>query len=426
MSSAQQLPLPSFKLLETTIADIHAAYKAGTLTVRQLVQAYLDRIAAYDQKGPAINAIISLNPTALEEADRLDAAFKHAGFVGPLHGIPVIMKDQGDRQRHADDARLGAVQGLQAERDCFVVAKLRAGRRHLPRQGDARANSAAATPTARCSARPATSTTWSAPRAARRAARAPRLGEFLRRRGRAGGLCLDPPAVDLERRRRHAPDHGPGQPRRRLRRLADHQRLARPDGAHRHRSRQAAGRHGRLRPRRSGDRRMASAARWRAIRRRSTSAALKGARIGILREPMGYHVEPDSDDFKKVGEVFDRAIADLAQGRRRDRRSDRHSGPQGAAGDARPQTSQTTTRCTSSTSARRHAVQHAQGRDGLAAVRQGRQQRPPPLEQRRQLRRAQHHTSMKARETLMTNMLKVMADHRLDAIVHKAVEHSRP
>ena len=86
----------AFNILETTIEQVHAAFKSGELTCRQLVQMYLDRIEAYDKKGPAINAIISLNPGALEEAGRLDAAFKASGFVGPLHGIPIIMKDQGD------------------------------------------------------------------------------------------------------------------------------------------------------------------------------------------------------------------------------------------------------------------------------------------------------------------------------------------
>ncbi len=85
-----------FNVVETTIGDIHAAYRDGTLTARGLVQIYLDRIEAYDQKGPAINALISLNADALDEADRLDAAFKASGPVGPLHGIPVVMKDQGD------------------------------------------------------------------------------------------------------------------------------------------------------------------------------------------------------------------------------------------------------------------------------------------------------------------------------------------
>ena len=86
----------SFNVLETTITDVHAAYQSGELTCRQLVQNYLDRIEAYDKRGPAINAIISINPEALKEADRLDAAFKSSGLVGPLHGIPIIMKDQGD------------------------------------------------------------------------------------------------------------------------------------------------------------------------------------------------------------------------------------------------------------------------------------------------------------------------------------------
>jgi amidase len=76
MSSVQAVRDQAFDVVETTIADIHAAFSAGSLTARQLVQMYLDRIAAYDKKGPAINALISLNPAALQEADRLDAAFR--------------------------------------------------------------------------------------------------------------------------------------------------------------------------------------------------------------------------------------------------------------------------------------------------------------------------------------------------------------
>src|SRR5688572_14799326 len=92
--TAQTANVPTFDIVETTIADVHAAFAAGTLTVRQLVKMYLDRIAAYDKSGPAINAVISLNPIVLEEADRLDVAFRASGFIGPLHGIPLIMKDQ--------------------------------------------------------------------------------------------------------------------------------------------------------------------------------------------------------------------------------------------------------------------------------------------------------------------------------------------
>src|SRR5262245_20897053 len=86
----------SFQIVEATIDDIHAAYKAGALTVRRLVQTYLDRINAYDKSGPNINSILTLNPGALEDADRLDAVFKTSGFVGPLHGIAVAVKDAVD------------------------------------------------------------------------------------------------------------------------------------------------------------------------------------------------------------------------------------------------------------------------------------------------------------------------------------------
>ncbi len=85
--------IKDFDVLETTIADVHAAYESGNLTARNLVEMYFDRIAAFDKNGPEINALISLNPRALDEADRLDTAFQASGFGGPLHGIPLVMKD---------------------------------------------------------------------------------------------------------------------------------------------------------------------------------------------------------------------------------------------------------------------------------------------------------------------------------------------
>jgi len=90
-------PSPSgFALEEATIAEIHAAMEAGELTARQLVEMYLERIEAYDKRGPALNAIIRINPLALERADELDAAFAESGLTGPLHGIPIIVKDNYD------------------------------------------------------------------------------------------------------------------------------------------------------------------------------------------------------------------------------------------------------------------------------------------------------------------------------------------
>ena len=113
-----------FQVVETTIGQIHGAYDSGALTARQLVQLYLDRIAAYDQQGPSINAIITLNPNALEEADRLDAAFERSGFVGPLHGIPVIVKDQMDVT--GMPTTLGSIlfQDYNPDRDAFVTERL--------------------------------------------------------------------------------------------------------------------------------------------------------------------------------------------------------------------------------------------------------------------------------------------------------------
>ncbi|HKY20321.1 MAG TPA: amidase family protein [Vicinamibacterales bacterium] len=85
-----------FEIVDATIEDIHTEFKAGRLTSRALVQAYLDRIEAYDKNGPKINSVITVNPKALEEADAMDAAYKKSGPVGLLHGIPVVLKDQMD------------------------------------------------------------------------------------------------------------------------------------------------------------------------------------------------------------------------------------------------------------------------------------------------------------------------------------------
>ena len=68
-----------FTLMEASITDIHEALQAGTLTCHSLVQQYLDRIEAYDKQGPAINAMLYVNPRALRQADAMDAEFKHTG-----------------------------------------------------------------------------------------------------------------------------------------------------------------------------------------------------------------------------------------------------------------------------------------------------------------------------------------------------------
>src|SRR4029079_15224667 len=119
---------PPFQIVETTIDDIHAAYKSGRLTARQLVQGYLDRIKAYDQGGPNINSIITINPRALDEADRLDVAFKASGFVGPLHGIPVVVEDEIDTAGMTTTQGTVVFRDYRPPRDAFAIELLlRAG-----------------------------------------------------------------------------------------------------------------------------------------------------------------------------------------------------------------------------------------------------------------------------------------------------------
>lgn len=79
-----------------TIAELHGAYLSGRTTCREVTEWYLRRIEAYDRSGPTLNSIITLAPDALEQADARDAALADGGLVGPLHGAPVLMKDQVD------------------------------------------------------------------------------------------------------------------------------------------------------------------------------------------------------------------------------------------------------------------------------------------------------------------------------------------
>ena len=117
----------SFALEETTIDQVHDAYRAKTLTCVELVQGYLDRIAAYDQKGPALNAFVALNADALTEAAALDAAFQQSGKLsGPLHGIPIAVKDQAETKGIPTSFGSIAIKGYVPKEDSTLVAKLKA------------------------------------------------------------------------------------------------------------------------------------------------------------------------------------------------------------------------------------------------------------------------------------------------------------
>jgi len=114
-----------FQIMETTIDDIHAAFKSGKLTARQLVQGYLDRIAAYDKRGPNINSIITLNDHALEDADRLDAAYRASEPIGSLHGIPILVKDEIDTAGMPTTLGTQVFKDYRPPRDAFPIDKLR-------------------------------------------------------------------------------------------------------------------------------------------------------------------------------------------------------------------------------------------------------------------------------------------------------------
>lgn len=110
---------------EAGIAALQARMARGELDSHRLTQAYLDRIGALDKAGPALNAIIVLNPQALAEADALDAERKAGHVRGPLHGIPVLLKDNIDALPMATTAGSLALAGHHPPRDAFLVRRLR-------------------------------------------------------------------------------------------------------------------------------------------------------------------------------------------------------------------------------------------------------------------------------------------------------------
>ena len=411
----------TFTLVETTIADIHAAYKSTTLSARELVQAYLDRIAAYDQQGPAINAVISINPDALSEAERLDSAMAKSGFVGPLHGIPIIIKDQADVD--GMPTTLGSVlfKDHRPGRDCFVAARLKkagaiflgkatlgelgGGDTHGSLFGSTRnvydlertAGGSSGGSGASVSANLATlaigqegfasirrPSTWNGVAGMRpTAGLVSRTGVYAGWPSIAGSLGpMARTVTDLAKLLDGMVGYDPADP------LTAHGvgRAARSyaDGLDRN--------------------------------------ALKGARLGVLREPMGVQSEPDSEDFRKVSEVFDKALDDLRKAgavlvdpvaipdlaglmakRAGNAEIDDQAFKEYLAGSAN--------------------APYARRKDMLSSPLVGQLTHHAQEILHRAPRPEAHHEYLKARDLLMTRLLQVMADHRLDAFVHKSVEH---
>ncbi len=110
--------------IEWTIRAFHQGLQEGTITCEGLVEAYLSRIEAYDQQGPKLNAVIHINSNALEEARQKDLSFQKNGFEGPLHGVPVLLKDNVDTDNMPTTAGSKSLEGFIPEQNAFIVDKM--------------------------------------------------------------------------------------------------------------------------------------------------------------------------------------------------------------------------------------------------------------------------------------------------------------
>jgi Asp-tRNA(Asn)/Glu-tRNA(Gln) amidotransferase A subunit family amidase len=411
----------AFNILETTIEDIHAAYKSGELTCRQLVQMYLDRIAAYDKNGPAINALITVNSQALDEADRLDALYQKSGPSGPLHGIPVVVKDQADVAGMPTTLGSLLFKDYYPERDCTVVANLKragaiilgkttlgelgGGDTHgslfgstrnpydLERTVGGSSGGSAACVSANFSTvgiaqeglasirRPST---WNSITGMR-----PTAGLVSR-----GGVYAGWPSVNgsLGPMARTVTD---------LAKLLDVMAGYDPEDP--------------VTARGVGH---APESFTRFLDRNG----LKGARLGILREPMGLGSEPESDDFKKIDEIFERAVSEL-----------KGAGAVIVDPVVIPNLKELLAKRAGSFTDEEESFKRYFSRSAKPPYNSRAEAAASPdfskvvKRSRERFTRAPddkaHYEYLKAREELMTNVLTVMADNKLDAIVHKAVEH---
>jgi amidase len=411
----------AFDIIETTIANVHAAYQSGQLTCQQLVQSYLDRIETFDKNGPAINAIITINPDALKEAERLDAARRTSGLVGPLHGIPIIMKDQGDAT--GMPTTLGSVlfKGYYPDRDAFVVDKLKKagaiilakatlgelgggdthgslfGSTKNPYALDRTAGGSSGGSGASVSANFCTvavgqegfasirrPSTWNCVAGMR-----PTAGLVSRAGVYAGwpsvNGSLGPMArsvADLAKLLDVMVGYDPDDP------VTAHGVGHLPDS----------------------------------FTQSLDKNGLNGARIGILRESMGYDAEPGSEDFNKITEVFDKAVLDL-----------KAAGAQVIDPIEIPNLKELLAKRAGSFTDEEESFKNYLSRSKDPPYKSRREAMLAPEFQKvikrsreRWLRSASddaHYEYLKARSELMTLFLQVMADNRLDAIVHKSVEH---
>jgi len=414
-----------FQVTETSIDAIQAAYKAGKLTAHQLVQDYLDRIATYDKQGPKINAIISLNPHALEDADKLDAAYKKSGLTGPMHGIPVLVKDEIDVAGLPTTMGTVVFKDFRPTKDSFVVEQLRkAGAIILGKTtlsefaiGDTYGSMFGVTRNPYDPERTAGGSSGGSGAALAANFATVALGEetlaSIRRPGGWNAVVTMRPTSGLVSRSGmwdgYPTDFATMGPMalnvRDLARLLDVMVGYDPEDPQ-----TALG----------VDHKGGSYTRY------LDKNGLKGARIGILREPIGFMSEPESEDFQKVNDVFEKNIAEL-----------KSAGATIVDSIAIPDLNALLAKRVADATASDEALRLYLGRNPNSAFKNRQDIANSPLlnqsfpANKRTLwatpfqptDAAKFGEYLKARNQLMTNIMKVMADNRLDAIVHKTVEH---
>ena len=116
---------PQFEVFERSIADLQAALTSGDVTSTELVSLYLERIAAYDRQGPRLHAMVALNPRAHEQAEALDRERAAGRVRGPLHGIPIVVKDNYETVEMPTSAGSIALGSFQTKTDAYQVQRLR-------------------------------------------------------------------------------------------------------------------------------------------------------------------------------------------------------------------------------------------------------------------------------------------------------------
>ncbi|MBI4445782.1 MAG: amidase [Acidobacteria bacterium] len=416
---------PSFDLMEVTIREVHEAFAAKRLTCRQLVQGYLDRIEAFDKKGPALNSIISIDPTALEEADRLDTAFRTDGATSSLHCIPIIVKDQFDVKGMPTTLGSVVLEDFLPSKDAFVSQLLRkAGAIILGKAtlgelgaGDAYGSLFGATRNPYDLERTAGGSSGGTGAAIAANFATVGVGEegvaSLRRPATWNALVGMRPSAGLISRTGMYDGwpHWNGSLGPMTRTVEDLARLMDVMVGYDPEDPLAA---------------IAFGKKPETYTRFLKKDGLKSARLGIIRESIGSGSEPSSDDYRKVRVVFDRAVAELRSAgaevidpviipRIKELLALRAFGPD----DDELAFQFYFSRHPNAPYRSREDVRRHPEFSKVFPSAQRRMQDPSNRDQAA----ASHYQYLLARQELMINVLKVMADLQLDALVHNSVEH---